>query len=145
MSSTPGGRIAGGPKQLEVQHNQATRLIARKSCSTILLRDLIWRTTIGVFSQTCMSAIAALLVPLLAIAPLAEFLDFLFSQKSFCFWRARIVTVSYATCWLLVLLHLCSEDGLFYKFISFYQMITPLPARNIVGKRHSIDVTDRNE
>src|SRR5471030_342323 len=67
MSSTPASTQPAPRNDLKLSIGLVTRLMARWSCSTMLLRYLTWRTTIGTSRPALTASMAALLAPLLSI------------------------------------------------------------------------------
>jgi hypothetical protein len=67
MSSVPARTLAADRKDLKPSMGRVTRLMARWSWSTMLLRYLTWRTTIAISLFSMIESMAALLAPLLSI------------------------------------------------------------------------------
>src|SRR5476649_2541508 len=92
MSSTPASTQPAPRNDLRLSIGLVTRLMARWSCSTMLLRCLTWRTTIGTSRPALTASMAALLAPLLSMATLsgAPFSRMALSKKRFAAAMSRL-------------------------------------------------------
>ena len=85
INSMPASTELADRNDLKLSIGLVTRLMARWSCSTMLLRYLTWRTKIGTSRPALIASIAALLAPLLSIATLpgSPFAPMALSKKRF--------------------------------------------------------------
>src|SRR5471032_3429991 len=92
MSSTPASTQPAPRNDLRLSIGLVTRLMARWSCSTMLLRCLTWRTTIGTSRPALTASMAALLAPLLSMATLSgtPFSRMALSKKRFAAAMSRL-------------------------------------------------------